>query len=161
MTIGCSRRLASTMPVDGGLHAGAKYLNTRTEAFRFSMPPPLRESWNDGVENILDGLCALMAATGGCMALRLGDVVAASGCANGRDARIDGAANARGTWHDFWRRTWRAAYFHLLTAGCRLSVDWVCGNRFGRRGEAGAWSCGAARCGLSLRSRAEVTNPFG
>jgi hypothetical protein len=53
--------LASTMPADGELKR-AEYLRAAEEAFAF-LQGHNRELLNDGVENILDDYCALMAAT--------------------------------------------------------------------------------------------------
>ena len=53
--------LASTMPLDGD-YARSEYLQTAKEAFEF-LDKHNHELLNDGVENILDDYCALMAAT--------------------------------------------------------------------------------------------------
>src|SRR5277367_6125592 len=53
--------LASTMPEDGEL-SRVQYLKTAEEAFAF-LNEHNRELLNDGVENILDDYCALLAAT--------------------------------------------------------------------------------------------------
>jgi hypothetical protein len=53
--------LASTMPVDGEF-SRKEYLNAAEAAFQF-LDEHNRELLNDGIENILDDYCALMAAT--------------------------------------------------------------------------------------------------
>ena len=53
--------LASTMPMDGD-HSRSEYLKAAEDAFRF-LDKHNVELLNDGIENILDDYCALMAAT--------------------------------------------------------------------------------------------------
>ncbi len=105
--------LASTMPEEGEFPR-VRYLKAAEEAFRF-LDRHNREVVNDGVENILDDYCALMAAT---------ELYKASHEETFRTAATQRAQNlmARLTSTDAWRDYWRAdagtrPYFHPSDAG--------------------------------------------
>lgn len=105
--------LASTMPQDGDF-SRAVYLQTAKDAFAF-LSEHNRELLNDGVENILDDYCALMAAT---------ELYRASHEQTYLDAANERAASlmARLTTIDGHENAWRAdggtrPYFHPSDAG--------------------------------------------
>ena len=105
--------LASTMPVDGD-YPRREYLNAAEDAFQF-LDAHNREVVNDGVENILDDYCALMAAT---------ELYGASHedvyrvAASRRASRLMARLTASGQWHDFWRADdGTRPYFHPSDAG--------------------------------------------
>jgi hypothetical protein len=105
--------LASTMPVDGD-YTRQEYLKAAESAFDF-LDAHNRELLNDGVENILDDYCALMAAT---------ELYGAShkeiyrAAAARRAARLMARLTATGQWRDYWRADDGARpYFHPSDAG--------------------------------------------
>lgn len=105
--------LASTMPVDGN-YTRQDYLKAAEDAFQF-LEMHNRELLNDGVENILDDYCALMAATElyGASHKDVYRVAAAH-----RASRLMARLTATGQWHDFWRADDGARpYFHPSDAG--------------------------------------------
>jgi hypothetical protein len=108
-----SLALASTMPVDGEL-SRKEYLRAAEEAFQF-LDAHNRELLNDGVENILDDYCALMAATELYSATQKEAYrAAADRRANSLMARL----TTTGSWHDYWRAdSGTRPYFHPADAG--------------------------------------------
>jgi hypothetical protein len=105
--------LASTMPVDGEFPR-SEYLRTAADAFKF-LNEHNRELLNDGVENILDDYCALMAAT---------ELYAASHdetyrtAADKRAAHLMARLASDGSWHDYWRADdGTRPFFHPSDAG--------------------------------------------
>ncbi|MGB6686813.1 MAG: glycoside hydrolase family 9 protein [Terracidiphilus sp.] len=105
--------LASTMPEDGDFQRPV-YLKTAEEAFAF-LRVHNRELLNDGVENILDDYCALMAAT---------ELYTATNAEEYRIAADERAQHlmARLTTTGSWRGYWRAdsgtrPFFHPSDAG--------------------------------------------
>jgi hypothetical protein len=105
--------LASTMPVDGD-YTRQEYLKAAEDAFQF-LDAHNRELLNDGVENILDDYCALMAATE-LYGASHEDVYRAAAAL--RATRLMARLTASGQWHDFW---WAddgtRPYFHPSDAG--------------------------------------------
>jgi hypothetical protein len=105
--------LASTMPEEGD-YTREKYLQTAKDAFDF-LNQHNRELLNDGVENIVDDYCVLMAAT---------ELYRAS-----HEDRYRSAASARARsliaritttekWHDYWRADAHTRpFFHPSDAG--------------------------------------------
>ena len=105
--------LASTMPVDGE-YPRAEYLHAAEEAFTF-LQAHNRELLNDGVENILDDYCALIAATELFSATHDETYRAA---ADGRAARLMARLTTSGSWHDYWRADdGTRPFFHPADAG--------------------------------------------
>jgi hypothetical protein len=105
--------LASTMPEDGEF-TRAEYLKTAEEAFRF-LDAHNRELLNDGVENILDDYCALLAAT---------ELYGAThneayrSAADQRAAKLMARLTTSGNWHDYWRADdGTRPFFHPVDAG--------------------------------------------
>lgn len=105
--------LASTMPEEGEFPR-ATYLKAAEEAFQF-LDRHNREVVNDGVENILDDYCALMAATELYKAsLEETYRTAAMRRAQSLMARL----TTTGSWRDYWRAdTGTRPYFHPSDAG--------------------------------------------
>ena len=105
--------LASTMPIDGEFPR-REYLRTAEDAFTF-LDAHNRELLNDGVENILDDYCALMAATELYNASRDETYrAAADRRANSLMARL----TSTGAWHDYWRADDATRpFFHPADAG--------------------------------------------
>jgi hypothetical protein len=105
--------LASTMPIDGDLPR-AEYLKAAEDAFAF-LTAHNREQLNDGVENILDDYCALMAATELYAATHKQTYLAqADTRANHLMARL----TTSGRWRDYWAANDASRpYFHPSDAG--------------------------------------------
>ena len=105
--------LASTMPADGEI-SRQEYLRAAEEAFQF-LNAHNRELLNDGVENILDDYCALMAATELYSATHNAEYRRA---ADARATRLMARLTASGSWHDYWRADdGSRPYFHPSDAG--------------------------------------------
>jgi len=105
--------LASTMPQDGDFMR-RQYLKTAEEAFQF-LSEHNRELLNDGIENILDDYCALMAATELYNASR---EEAYRTAAEVRAKQLMDRLATSGQWHDYWRADGRTRpYFHPADAG--------------------------------------------
>jgi hypothetical protein len=105
--------LAATMP-EKGEFPRARYLMAAEEAFQF-LDRHNRELVNDGVENILDDYCALMAAT---------ELYKASHDETYRTAAMRRAQSlmarltTTGAWRDYWRAdAGTRPYFHPSDAG--------------------------------------------
>ena len=105
--------LARTMPVDGEF-TRKDYLHTAEQAFQF-LNLHNRELLNDGVENILDDYCALMAATELYKATHNETYSAA---ADERAVSLMSRLITLGGWKDFWRADDHSRpYFHPADAG--------------------------------------------
>jgi len=105
--------LASTMPVDGDF-TREQYLKTAEDAFAF-LSAHNRELLNDGVENILDDYCALMAATELYKATHEDAYRKASDM---RAEQLMARLTSSGQWHDYWRAdAGSRPFFHPSDAG--------------------------------------------
>jgi hypothetical protein len=105
--------LASTMPEDGDF-TRAQYLKSAEEAFAF-LSEHNRELLNDGVENILDDYCALMAATELYAATHKEQYRAA---ADARAQSLMARLTTTGSWRDYWRAdAGTRPFFHPSDAG--------------------------------------------
>jgi len=105
--------LASTMPADGEF-ARKEYLRAAEDAFQF-LSLHNHELLNDGVENILDDYCALMAATELYNATHQEIYRTA---ANQRATSLMSRLTTSGDWHNFWRADDHTRpYFHPADAG--------------------------------------------
>jgi hypothetical protein len=105
--------LASTMPV-GGEFPRQEYLRAAEDAFAF-LTAHNRELLNDGVENILDDYCALMAANELYGATHK---EAYRNAADGRATKLMERLTSSGNWHDYWRADdGTRPYFHPSDAG--------------------------------------------
>jgi hypothetical protein len=105
--------LASTMPAAGEIQR-SEDLRVAKDAFAF-LTAHNRELLNDGIENILDDYCALMAAT---------ELYSATHddayrrAADARAAKLMARLTTAGTWHDYWRADdGTRPYFHPSDAG--------------------------------------------
>jgi hypothetical protein len=108
--------LASTMPGDGDFER-AHYLKTAEDAFAF-LNAHNRELLNDGVENILDDYCALMAATELFTASHKEEYRAA---AAERAKQLMARLTTTGSWRDYWRAdAGTRPFFHPSDAGLPL-----------------------------------------
>jgi Glycosyl hydrolase family 9/Cellulase N-terminal ig-like domain len=105
--------LAGTMPEEGE-YPRARYLKAAEEAFEF-LDRHNREVVNDGVENILDDYCALLAATELYKASHEESYrTAATQRAHSLMARL----TEMGRWRDYWRAdAGTRPYFHPSDAG--------------------------------------------
>jgi hypothetical protein len=105
--------LASTMPADGD-YPPSEYLRTAEEAFRF-LDEHNVELLNDGIENILDDYCALMAAT---ELYRATHEDAYRSAADRRANQLMERLTESGTWKDYWRAdSGTRPFFHPSDAG--------------------------------------------
>jgi hypothetical protein len=105
--------LASTMPADGDFPR-AIYLRAAEEAFQF-LTLHNRELLNDGVENILDDYCALLAATELYRASHNEVYLTASDL---RAAHLMARLTTQGAFRDYWRANDATRpYFHPSDAG--------------------------------------------
>jgi len=105
--------LASTMPVDGDF-TREQYLRTAEDAFAF-LNSHNRELLNDGLENILDDYCALMAATELYKATHEDAYRKAS---DTRAEQLMGRLTSSSEWHDYWRAdAGSRPFFHPSDAG--------------------------------------------
>jgi hypothetical protein len=105
--------LASTMPIDGDFRR-SEYLKVAEEAFQF-LNKHNRELLNDGVENILDDYCALMAAN---ELYKATHEDAYRRTAGQRASKLMARLTTSGQWRDFWRADdGTRPYFHPSDAG--------------------------------------------
>ncbi|GGG95579.1 glycoside hydrolase family 9 protein [Silvibacterium dinghuense] len=105
--------LASTMPTDGDFPR-ATYLQTAEEAFDF-LAAHNRELLNDGVENILDDYCALIAAT---ELYRASHETKYKTAADARAASLMARLVSNGRYRDYWRADGGTRpFFHPADAG--------------------------------------------
>ena len=105
--------LASTMPAEGE-YSRREYLRAAEDAFQF-LEAHNKELLNDGVENILDDYCALMAVT------ELYNATQSEiyrSVADGRASKLMARLTSSGSWHDYWRADdLTRPYFHPSDAG--------------------------------------------
>lgn len=105
--------LASTMPADGDYPRSA-YLKAAKDAFQF-LDKHNVELLNDGIENILDDYCALMAAT---ELYRATHEETYRSAADRRANQLMERLTASGPWKDYWRADSRKRpFFHPSDAG--------------------------------------------
>ena len=105
--------LASSMPEDGDF-SGAQYLKTAEDAFDF-LDVHNRELLNDGVENILDDYCSLMAAT---ELYRASHKEVYRAAADKRAKQLMDRLTTSGSWRDYWRADAATRpFFHPADAG--------------------------------------------
>jgi hypothetical protein len=149
--------LASTMPANGDFPR-ARYLQAAEEAFNF-LDRHNRELLNDGVENILEDYCALMAAT---------ELYKAS---HEETYRTSAALRAQslmarlatsGAWRDYWRAdAGTRPFFHPSDAGLPVIslLQYALIASPDDRGKALQTVKRSLR--FELAATAEVNNPFG
>jgi hypothetical protein len=105
--------LASTMPADGD-YPRWEYLRVAVEAFDF-LEAHNRELASDGVENILDDYCALMAASELYNATHQESYLVA---ADRRAVQLMARLTTSGGWRDYWRADdGTRPFFHPVDAG--------------------------------------------
>ena len=105
--------LASTMPPDGEF-TPEQYRKAAEDAFDF-LNVHNRELLNDGVENILDDYCALMAAT---ELYRATHSTTYRAAADVLADRLMSRLTSSGSWHDYWRADdGTRPFFHPTDAG--------------------------------------------
>jgi hypothetical protein len=149
--------LASTMPQDGDF-ARKQYLKAAEEAFAF-LNQHNRELLNDGVENILDDYCALLAATDLYRATR-SDVYRTAAAT--RAASLVNRLTTQGTWHDYWRAdSGTRPFFHPSDAGLPVIslLEWY---EFAAPDQQKAIHDAIQRSlHFEMNVTSEVNNPFG
>ena len=105
--------LASSMPTDGEF-SRKEYLRAAEGAFQF-LTAHNRELLNDGVENILDDYCALMAAT---ELYRATQNETYRRAADERATKLMARLTTSGRWRGYWRADSETRpYFHPADAG--------------------------------------------
>jgi hypothetical protein len=105
--------LASTMPEDGEFTRG-QYLRTAEEGFHF-LTQHNRELLNDGVENIVDDYCVLLAASELYRATHGEEYRAV---AKTRSEGLVARLTTSGKWRDYWRAdSGSRPFFHPSDAG--------------------------------------------
>jgi len=105
--------LASTMPEEGEFPRST-YLKVAEDAFQF-LDRHNREVVNDGVENILDDYCALMAAT---ELYKASHEETYRTAATRRAQSLMARLTTTGAWRDYWRAdAGMRPYFHPSDAG--------------------------------------------
>jgi hypothetical protein len=105
--------LASTMPIDGDFPRAA-YLRAAEDGFQF-LDAHNRELDSDGVENILDDYCALMAAT---ELYRANHNAVYKAAADRRAGQLMARLAAAESWKDYWRADAATRpFFHPSDAG--------------------------------------------
>jgi Glycosyl hydrolase family 9/Cellulase N-terminal ig-like domain len=105
--------LASTMPEEGDF-TREQYLQAAKEAFQF-LTQHNRELINDGVENIVDDYCVLLAATELYRASHEDQFRAE---ASARSRSLIARLTTTGKWHDYWRADAQTRpFFHPSDAG--------------------------------------------
>jgi len=149
--------LASTMPIDGD-YKRAEYLKAAEEAFQF-LNAHNREVVNDGVENILDDYCALMAATELYNATHKESY---RNAAAGRANRLMARLTASGRWKDYWRADdGSRPYFHPSDAGMPV-ISLIEYERIASPAEQkGVRQAVERSLRFELSVTSEVNNPFG
>ena len=105
--------LAASMPETGDF-TRAQYLQAAEDAFHF-LSWDNKQLLNDGVENIVDDYCALMAATELFRATHRDEYHAA---ASARATSLISRLTTEGSWHDYWRAdSGTRPFFHPSDAG--------------------------------------------
>jgi hypothetical protein len=149
--------LASTMPIDGDHHR-SEYLKAAKDAFEF-LDKHNAELLNDGIENILDDYCALMAATELFKATHEDMYrVAADRRANQLMQRL----TKSGSWQDYWRAdSGTRPFFHPSDAGLPVIslLEYAEIATSGKRSKVQHAVERSLRFELGVT--AEVNNPFG
>lgn len=149
--------LASTMP-DSGDFTHQQYLQAAEEAFQF-LSQHNRELLNDGVENILDDYCALMAATELFRATHAEEYRSA---AQTRAESLMARLTTQGTWQNYWRADAATRpFFHPSDAGLPV-VSLVGWYEFAPPAEQKKIRTAVERSlRFELAVTREVNNPFG
>jgi hypothetical protein len=149
--------LASTMPEEGEFPR-AVYLKSAEEAFQF-LDRHNREVVNDGVENILDDYCALMAAT---ELYKASNEEVYRTAATQRAQSLMARLTTFGEWRDYWRAdAGTRPYFHPSDAGLPVvslvNYASIASSKERRK----ALETVKRSLRFELAVTAEVNNPFG
>jgi hypothetical protein len=149
--------LASTMP-EAGDYPRAQYLQTAKDAFSF-LNQHNRELLNDGVENIVDDYCILMAATELYRATHAEEYRAA---ASARATSLMARLTSTGKMHDYWRAdAGTRPFFHPSDAGLPV-VSLLNYYQLASPGEQKSIRDAVERSlQFELAVTGEVNNPFG
>ena len=149
--------LASTMPESGDF-THHQYLQAAEEAFQF-LSQHNRELLNDGVENILDDYCALMAATELYRATHAEEYRTA---ARDRVESLIARLTSQGTWQNYWRAdAGTRPFFHPSDAGLPV-VSLIAWYEFATPDEQRKIRTSVERSlRFELAVTREVNNPFG
>ena len=149
--------LASTMPENGDF-THAQYLAAAESAFQF-LNGHNRELLNDGIENILDDYCALMAATELFRATKKDEYRAA---ARARSESLMRRLRTSGKWQDYWTAdSGTRPFFHPSDAGLPVVslLEWY---EFAAPQEQKRIRDAVGRSlRFELATTREVNNPFG
>lgn len=149
--------LASMMPMDGD-HPRSEYLKVAEEAFQF-LDKHNVELLNDGIENILDDYCALMAATELYSATHKDTYRAA---ADRRANQLMERLTQSGSWKNYWRADGGTRpFFHPSDAGLPVIslLEYARIATADQRSKVRKTVEGSLRFELSVTN--EVNNPFG
>jgi hypothetical protein len=149
--------LAATMP-DHGDFTHQQYLQAAEDAFHF-LGQHNKELLNDGVENIVDDYCALMAATELFRATHRDEYRTA---ASARAASLVSRLTTQDAWQDYWRAdAGTRPFFHPSDAGLPVVslLEWY---EFASPGEQKDIRNAVERSlRFELTVTREVNNPFG
>jgi hypothetical protein len=149
--------LASTMPRDGDF-TRRQYLQAAEEAFDF-LNQHNRDLLNDGIENIVDDYCALMAATELYRATQKDEYRAVAAA---RAASLVSRLATQGEWHDYWRAdSGTRPFFHPSDAGLPVVslLEWYEYASPDQKGTIRDTVVRSLRFELAVTR--EVNNPFG
>lgn len=149
--------LAARMPEDGEL-TRQQYLRAAVEAFEF-LDAHNAELTNDGVENILDDYCALLAATELYQTTSNRSYLQA---ADRRAAQLMSRLTSAGAWRDYWRADAATRpFFHPSDAGLPVYslIEYSRIAEPGKRAQALDTIRRSLRFELAVTE--EVNNPFG
>jgi hypothetical protein len=149
--------LASTMPIDGDFNR-SEYLKAAEESFAF-LEAHNRELLNDGIENILDDYCALLAATELYSATHKQEYRAA---ADTRAAHLMARLTTMGGWKDYWRADDGARpYFHPADAGLPVISLLTYYQIASPTAQSAVLNTVERSLSFELSVTSEVNNPFG
>jgi hypothetical protein len=149
--------LASTMPIDGDFKR-SEYLKAAEESFAF-LEAHNRELLNDGIENILDDYCALLAATELYSATHKQEYRAA---ADTRAAHLMARLTTMGGWKDYWRADDGARpYFHPADAGLPVISLLTYYQIASPTAQSAVLNTVERSLSFELSVTSEVNNPFG
>jgi hypothetical protein len=145
------------MPIDGDFNR-SEYLKAAEESFAF-LEAHNRELLNDGIENILDDYCALLAATELYSATHKQEYRAA---ADTRAAHLMARLTTMGGWKDYWRADDGARpYFHPADAGLPVISLLTYYQIASPTAQSAVLNTVERSLSFELSVTSEVNNPFG
>ena len=149
--------LASTMPNDGD-HPRSEYLKAAKDAFQF-LDRHNAELLNDGIENILDDYCALMAAT---ELYRATHENVYRQAADRRADQLMDRLTESGSWKNYWRADkGTRPFFHPSDAGLPIVSLLEYDKIAGREQRSKVLLAVERSLHFELDVTSEVNNPFG